>query len=183
MKNTSIIFFVLVFSLLFGVDQQKSHAQSSELEIGFVNQQTILNKMPDMKAVQQRLQNYVERKQEEISEREQDFQRQVQEYQQKESVISESAKTREEERLGELRAELQQMSYDLQEEYQERQQELIEPLFEKIQAAINEVAAERGLTFVLNTNTINGDVIVLYASPEAQSNYDITNDVVDRVEM
>lgn len=170
--------------LMLGIGQPQSQAQSADdLQIGFVNPQNILQRMPEMQAVRQRLQNFAERKQNELAEKEQEFQSQVQEYQQKESVISDAAKEREEERLGELRAELQQMSAEMQQEYQERQMELVSPLFEDIENAISEVAAERGLTFVLNTTTSNGDVIVLYASDEMQRNNDITNAVLERLEL
>jgi outer membrane protein len=152
--------------------------QQQDLEIGYVDPQAILNKMPEMKAVQQRLQNFIDRKREELATKQQDFQQQVSEYQQKESVISDAAKQKEEERLGQMNAELQQMQGQIQQEVQQKQQELVGPLLDQIDTAISTVAQDMGLTYVINRTTSQGDVIVLYASEEAQNRYDITNQVM-----
>jgi len=157
--------------------------QKQDLEVGYVDPQAILNKMPEMKAVQQRLQNFIEKKRKELASKQQDFQQQVSEYQQKESVISESAKKKEEERLGKLNSELQQMQGQIQQEVQQKQQELVGPLLDQIDAAISTVAQDMGLTYVINRTTSQGDVIVLYASEEAQNKYDITDQVMEELDI
>lgn len=160
-----------------------AQAQSQQLEIGYVDPQAILSKMPEMKAVQQRLQNFVERKRGEFTEKQQDFQQQVTEYQQKADVINEDARQREEERLGKLNAELQQYQSQIQQEIQEKQQELVSPLLDQIDEAVGAVAEEMGLTYVINTSTSQGDMIILYASDEAQEKYDITNQVLSELDI
>jgi outer membrane protein len=160
-----------------------STAQSQEMEIGYVDPQAILNKMPQMKGVQQRLQNFVERKREEFTTKQQDFQQQVSEYQQKADVINESARQREEERLGKLNAELQQYQTQIQQEIQEKQQELVSPLLEEIDNAVATVAEDMGLTYVINTTTSQGDMIILYASDEAQKKYNITDQVMEQLDI
>lgn len=154
-----------------------------QLKIGFVNPQAILNKMPEMKAVQQRLQNFVEKKQNEFSTKQSEFQQQVSEYQQKQSVISDSAKRKEEERLGKLNAELQQYQSQIQQEIQQKQQELVNPLLNQIDQAVGTVAERMDLSYVINTTTSQGDSIVLYASPEAQEKYNITQQVMEELNM
>lgn len=172
---------VTLLSLLFigfsGLSTSQAQ-QSQSLEIGYVDPQSILSKMPEMKAVQQRLQNFIDRKREEFTQKQQDFQQQVSEYQQKESVISESAKQEEEERLGKLNAELQEFQAQIQQEIQQRQQELVSPLLAEIDSAVSSVAQERGLTYVINTTTSQGDAIILYTSDEAQQKYNITDQVM-----
>lgn len=157
--------------------QQTAQAQNN-LTIGYVDPQAILNKMPEMKAVQQRLQNFADRKRQELQDKQANFQQELSAYQQKSTVISEQAKKKEEERLGKLQTELQQFQTQLQQEIQQKQQELVGPLLQQIEEAINAVAEERGLTYVLNTTTSQGDVIVLYASPQAREQYDITDAVM-----
>lgn len=152
--------------------------QSQDLEIGYVDPQSILNKMPEMKAVQQKMQNFIDRKREEFAQKQQEFQQQVSEYQQKESVISESAKKKEEERLGKLNAELQEFQAQIQQEIQQRQQELVSPLLSEIDSAVSTVAQDMGLTYVLNQTTSQGDAIILYTSNEAEQKYNITDQVM-----
>lgn len=177
-----IVLLPVLITLIAGFGMTDATAQvQEELKIGYVDPQAILSKMPEMKAVQQRLQNFAQRKQQELANKEQTFQQQVTEYQQKSAVISEDAKTKEEERLGQLNAELQQFQQQIQQEYQQKQQELVGPLLQQIESAINTVASDMNLTYVLNTTTSNGDVIVLYASPDAREKYDITDQVMQQL--
>jgi outer membrane protein len=175
---------VSLLCLLFvGIAGTSSAQVQQDLKIGYVNPQSILSKMPEMKAIQQRLQNFMEEKKQELATKREDYQSQVSEYQQKESVISESAKKKEEERLGKLGSELQQYQSQLQQEVQQKQQELVGPLLDQINNAIGVVANDMGLTYVMNTTTSQGDVIILYASDEAQQKYDITDQVMTELDI
>lgn len=167
--------------LLFGMVNLQSAKAQNDLTIGYVDPQAILSKMPEMKAVQQRLQNFADRKRQEFQDKQTNFQQQLNAYEQKSTVISEEAKKKEEERLGKLQSELQQFQTQLQQEIQQKQQELVGPLLQQIEEAINAVAEERGLTYVLNTTTSQGDVIILYASPSAREQYDITDPVMQQL--
>lgn len=166
------ISFILAFSL------QTSDVSAQDMKIGFVEPRAILDRMPEMRAVEQRLQNFVERKRTELTEHERNYQVEVENYQQKIGVISDSARQQEEERLGQMQFELQQAQNQARQEIQERQAELMAPLLEQIQNAINEVAQQKGIDYVLNTTTSTNDVIILYVKEELRSEYDITEDVM-----
>lgn len=155
------------------------HAQ--EAKIGYVDPQAILTKMPEMKAVQQRMQNFISDKQAEIQTMRQEFQTAIQQYQQQMAVLSEEAKKKKEEQLGERQAKIRQAQRKAQQEIRQKQQELVQPLLQSINNAIKEVANEKGLDYVLNTTTSNGDVIILYASETAKNKYNITDEVMDKL--
>lgn len=182
LKRIFSISLLCLFVISF-VGISSASAQQKSLEIGYVNPQAILNKMPEMKAVQQRLQNFIDKKRQEFAAKQKEFQQQVSEYQQKQSVISDSAKRKEEERLGKLNAELQQFQSQIQQEIQQKQQELVSPLLDQIDTAVGSVAEQMGLTYVINSSTSQGDSIVLYASPEAQKKYNITDKVMEELDM
>lgn len=177
-RITLISTLFLFITALCGFNSVAAQGGSQQLSIGYVDPQSILNKMPEMKAIQQRLQNFYERKQQELGEKEQEYNQQVQDYRDKAAVINEEAKKKEEERLGKLYANLQQFQSQIQQEIQQKQQELLAPLFQQINQAISNVAQERNLTYVINTTTSQGDMIILYASPEAQQRYNITDAVM-----
>ncbi|MFV1883684.1 MAG: OmpH family outer membrane protein [Balneola sp.] len=158
-------------------------AQSEELKIGYVSPQAILQNMPEMKAVQQRLQNFTARKQQELTQKEQAFQSEVAAYQQKVGVISAEAQAQEEQRLGQLQNELLQAQQTAEQELQAKRTELLGPLLEQIGNAIDAVAQRMGLGYVLNTTTSTGDLVILYASEDFQSKYDITQAVMDELGM
>lgn len=180
MKKLNILSLVTLFilSAMMAVPTANAQVASGDMEIGFVDPRAILDRMPEMRAVQQRLQNFAERKQSELAQKEQELQTEIELYQQKVGVISEQARQSEEERLTQLDQEYRQLTSQAQQELQQRRAELMAPLLQQMQESINSVAAERGLDYVLNTTTSTGDVIILYVSPEVQSNYDITDAVM-----
>lgn len=178
LKRTLSVTLLSLFVVGFTGLSMAQAQQSQDLEVGYIDPQSILSKMPEMKAVQQKMQNFMDRKREEFAQKQQEFQQQVSEYQQKESVISESAKKEEEERLGKLNAELQEYQTQIQQEMQERQQELVDPLLDEIDSAVSTVAQEMGLTYVINTTTSQGENIILYTSDEAEEKYNITDQVM-----
>lgn len=150
-------------------------------KIGFVNPQAVLDRMPEMKAIQQRLKNFADRKALEIQQKELDLQNAVNVYEQKKDVISASAKQAEEERLQKMSNELNEADRAAQGEVQAKRNELLNPLLAQISGAINAVAKEKGLDYVLNVTTNTGDMIILYASEEYSSKYNITDAVMQNL--
>lgn len=174
---------ILALSLLFIGASTTVQAQDADLKIGYVNPQAILQNMPELKAVQQRLQNFTARKQQELTQKEQTFQAEVAAYQQKVGVISAEAQSQEEARLGQLQNELVLAQQTAEQELQDKRTELLGPLYEQIGTAIDVVANNMGLIYVLNTTTSTGDLVILYASEDYQAKYDITEKVMEQLEM
>lgn len=158
-------------------------AQAQDMKIGFVDPRAILERMPEMRAVQQRLQNFAERKQNELSQKERELQSEIELYQQKVGVISEQARQTEEERLTQLDQEFRELRNEAEQELQQQRQTLMAPLLQQIQESINNVASQQGLDYVLNTTTSSGDVIILYVSPEVQAEYDVTDAVMEDLDI
>ena len=171
------------FILTAGLFLAPAEAQAQDMKVGFVEPRIILDRMPEMRAVQQRLQNFADRKRTELIEAETSFQQQLQSYQERSSVMSESARATEEERLGQVSAELQQLQATAEQELAQRRAELMSPILQQIQDAIDAVAAEKGLDIVLNTTTSTGDVIILYVSDDVREQNDITEAVMARLEI
>lgn len=157
--------------------------QAQDMKIGFVEPRAVLERMPEMRAVQQRLQNFAERKQNELVQKERELETERELLQQKVGVISDQARQSEDERLNALETEFMQMQQEAQREMQEQRAKLMSPLLEQIQQAINQVASSKGLDYVLNTTTSTGDVIILYASPEMRDEYDITDEVMTELDI
>jgi|AACY02.16.fsa_nt_gi Outer membrane protein len=179
-KYVSTLFFGALVAL-FVANPISSTAQ--DLNVGFVEPRFILERMPEMAAVQQRLQNFVDRKSQELADQEAEFQSQIQSYQERSAVMSDQARANEEERLGALSAELQQAQAVAEQEVNQRRAELMAPLLEQVQQAIDEVAAERGFDVVLNTTTSTGDVIILYVAENLREQNDITDAVMEKLDM
>jgi len=183
MKNIKLILATVLLVVGFGVNNNAKAQVAEEVKIGYVNPQAILASMPEMKAVQQRIQNFALRKQQELVEKEQTFQAEVTTYQQKIGVISSEAQAQEEERLGQMQNDLVQAQQTAEGELEQKRQELLGPLLEQIGNAINTVAERMELTYVLNTTTSTGDLVILYASEEYSARYNITEAVMEELGM
>ncbi|MDR9415271.1 MAG: OmpH family outer membrane protein [Gracilimonas sp.] len=177
MKKLSLILisFFIAFS---AIDFAKAQ---DDTKIGYVNPQAVLAKMPEMAAIQKRLQNFAEQKQQELLTKEQEFQTAVTEYEQKAGVRTQEANQREQERLNQMQQDLMTAQQEAETALQRRRQELLSPMFNQIGSAIDAVAESMDLTYVLNTTTSSGDQIILYASQEYQEKYDITDEVMQEL--
>ena len=172
------VLFLSVFALLLTIGiatpSTTVEAQSQELKIGYVDPNFLLSRMPEMAAIGPSLQNFAQRKRREFSEKQETLQRDSESLEQRRAVISADAVAREEQRLTGLYTELQQFETTYAQELQQQQADQMGPLLEKVQNAINDVATEMGLTYVLNTMTNNGDFIILYVSPTMQQQNNIS---------
>ncbi|WP_340104797.1 OmpH family outer membrane protein [Rhodohalobacter sp. 8-1] len=178
MKTAKIFLLTTLVAITGFMFAPAAQAQTEDMKIGFVDPRAVLERMPEMRAVQQRLQNFAERKQQELSQKETELQTEIELYQQKVGVISESARQSEEERLSQLDTEFRQLQSEVEREFQQQRAQLMSPLLNQIQQSINTVAETKSLDYVLNTTTSNGDVIILYVSEEIQNEFDITDAVM-----
>lgn len=119
-RNPIQSLFLFAFALTIGLITAPSEVAAQDMKVGFVEPRIILERMPEMRAVQQRLQNFADRKRTELIEAENSFQQQFQSYQERSSVMSESARATEEERLGQVSAELQQLQATAEQELAQR---------------------------------------------------------------
>lgn len=158
-------------------------ASAQTLKIGYIDPQEVLVKMPEYAAVERRLQNFADRKRDEFGRLQADFEKRAADYEQKMAVLSTDARTKEEQALDEMRNKLMEFQNQYQEDLMTEQQTQLTPLFDKIEQGIAAVANEMGLTFVLNPRTSNGDVILLYISDEAKQTLNITQRVIDHLEL
>jgi len=179
MKNLSFLTIIVFTGLLTLFAAPTADAQ--DMKVGFVEPRAVLDRMPEMRAVAQRLQNFAERKERELTTKQQELQMEFENFQQRAGVISDEARATEEQRLTALDQEFRQMQTDAERELQEQRQSLMSPLLQQIQESINTVADRMGLDYVLNTTTSAGDVIILYVSPEVQAEYDITDAVMEEL--
>jgi outer membrane protein len=157
------------------------HSNAQQVRIGVVDATQVLAEMPELTTISDQLEGFTTRKRREFAQLETEFVQAREEFEQKVAVISESARQAEQERLAEMAARLQQFQQEYQQELLERQEALIEPLRTRILNAINEVAEDLGLAYVLNRMVNNGDMVVLYMSEEMSNRYDITNRVREKL--
>jgi outer membrane protein len=166
-KSISILFFGLLVGL------SSTWAQS---KIGYVEYEKILSLMPQIDTVKAKL----EKKQAEyqanidaMKKEMQDIEVSIQSNPNMDPVIKE-AKYRKYESLGQ---EMQNFAMQAEQQIQSKELELMKPVYNKLDAAIKEVAIAKSLDFVLTDGNAGGYVVVYYKNESDN----ITKAVMDKL--
>ncbi len=147
-------------------------AQQQALKIGYVNSEEIIKGLPEAKESQAKLEAILKGWQEEIEKRGQALQAKYEEYQKQANMLNESTKQAKQKELVEDEQKLNQYRQEKQQELAVQREKIMKPIQEKVFKAIEKVAKEQKLSFVLDRAT---EVPVLYADPQ----FDYTYKVLD----
>lgn len=146
--------------------------------IGFTDYELIIVQMPQYREVQTQLQAQAQKDQQELATMEQTIQEKFADYQSQSGVLSAEARQTREEEIVQLQTDLQQEQQTRLQALDRKQNELLQPLFNELQGAIDEVAEARGLSLVLSTR-VSTEPVILYADEERT--VDITTEVMSKL--
>lgn len=156
--------FVVLAMFLFGMN---STIAQSNLKIGYTNVDYILSLLPEAKEIEAELGAYQKQLESQLQSKMQEFQTKLNNYQQQASagqMLPEVQRDKESE-LNTLRSSIEKFQRDADASLQKKQVDLLQPAYEKIQNAINEVAEENGYSHVLSSDA-GAYAILLYAKEE-----------------
>lgn len=146
-SRTTILktFSLAALLLFFGV----AGAQAQALKIGYSAGEEFLQFMPQAQQVQQQLQQEGQATQERLQTQLTTFQEEVDRYQKQQALLSEETRQQREQKLAQMQRDLQQADVAAQQQIAQREQELLQPLLQRIEVAIADVAKEKGLDLVM----------------------------------
>lgn len=148
MKKTILVALILGLFTSVGVKAQ------GNVKIGYTNADYILSMMPEAKQVDQQLSEYQKQFTNQIQAKYQEFQSKLADYQQNSSTMVAEVRKDKEAELQNLQQSIQKFQKDAETAIQKKQQELYNPLYEKIQNAINEVAKENNYTHIFRAEAM-----------------------------
>jgi outer membrane protein len=147
----------------------------AQQKIGYVNSEKVLAELPEAKTAQASLETVVKGWQEELDKMSKALQGKYDDYQKQQSMMNDATKqTKQKELVDEEQKinQYKQEKFGQQGELAVQREKVMKPIQEKVFKAIEKVAKEQKLSFVLDKAT---DVPVLYADPA----YDYTFKVID----
>lgn len=153
---------------------QKASAQQ---KIGYVNSEKVLAELPEAKTAQAQLEGIVKAWQDEVEKMSKSLQAKYEDYQKQQSMMNDQTKQAKQKELVDEEQKINQYKQDkfgTQGELAVQREKMMKPIQEKVFKAIEKVAKEQKLSFVLDKAT---DVPVLYADPQ----YDYTFKVIDSI--
>ncbi len=134
---------------------------ASAQKFGHVNTQELFSQMPELKAVQARMDSIQSDYENQFVVMREEFNKKVADYQQAEPTLTESMKQFRQQELTELQQRIEVFAQTVQQDLQKKQQELVAPIQERMVKTIKAVGEEQGMTYVFDT------VALIYISPDA----------------
>ena len=156
-----------IFILAFLAAAVSAEAQDTGLKIGYTNAEYILSNMPEAKQIEAELKDYEKQLSTQLQSKSTDFDTKVQEYQRSAENMIPEVRADKERELQSLQQSIQKFQQDAQTSLQRKQGELLQPAFDKIQTAIDEVAKANDYTHIFNSGQPEvGLNILLYGRDE-----------------
>ena len=134
------------------------------IKFGHINSSRLLSIMPEREAAQRQLQREAQSLGEELEKLQVEYNNKLQNYIEAQDTLSNVVRQLRERELRELQTRIQEFQAGAQEDLQMREMELIQPIFEKIERAISEVARERGYIYVFDIDANS----ILYFSDDSE---------------
>jgi len=144
MKNYLRLSIVVVF-LLIGTT---SFAQN--LKFGHINSQELLSLMPERDSAQVVLENYAQQLEDQLETMQVEYNNKVQQYLANQENYTDLIKQTKEQELTDLQERITGFQNTAQQTIQQKEAQLIQPIIDKAEKAIKEVAEEQGFTYIFD---------------------------------
>ncbi len=141
---------LLIFAI-FTAFSVSSQAQTNA-KFGYINSAKLLEKLPERKKLEQELDTYRKKLEDEIQAMVVEYTNKVQEYQNNESTMSDLIKQSKESEIREMEKRIQSFRQTADVDFQNKQTELFNPLLEKAQKAIEKVGEDNGYTYIFDVS-------------------------------
>lgn len=151
----------------------------SQLKIGYVDSESIMENLPDAQDARKRLDDLIQQWQQELNDLQSQWKNKYDDYEKRKLIMTDQTRADLEAELVKLEqqiADYREKKFGTNGELFQKQDELMKPVQNKVFNAIQEVAQEQDLDFVLDKS---GDVMLLYAKDQ----YDITQAVLDKLKL
>ncbi|MFH1568556.1 MAG: OmpH family outer membrane protein [Gemmatimonadota bacterium] len=151
----------------------------AELKIGYIDSEVLRERLPEFKTVQRTLERLEQQYMQEANERQSRLVKLQEDFRRQELLMSEAKKTEMQAQFEESVQQLQQFTQEKlgpQGELFRKNVELSSPIFEKVNAALAELAKEEGYDFILD---VAGNGVVVYADPER---YNVTEKLIAKLD-
>ena len=165
------IFSALLWIFLLTIDAQ------AQIKIGYMNPSVVLSQLDEVAFVEQQIEQLVQQRDTELMSKANQLQQDFVAYEEARSMLNEEARIIREEDLLARDQQLQEERENYLNEITQKRALLLQPIIEKMDQVMAEVAQEKGLDLILNEATSLGDAIVFFSAEELN----ITQEVLSRM--
>lgn len=134
----------LILSSSFSFAQQK---------IGYINSEELILSMPEAKKADGEISAYAKTFQDQLTAMQKELETKYKTYQTAGKTMSEAMKDVKEKEMSDLQARIQSTQQSAEEKIAAKRQDALKPITEKADKAIQDVAKEKGYTYILDSST------------------------------
>ncbi|GAL87598.1 ompH family outer membrane protein [Sporocytophaga myxococcoides] len=144
--------------------------------MGYTNLDYILGLLPEAKKIESELKDYEKQLQAQLQSKYTEYEKKLQDYQKgvQANLFTDLIKEDKEKELMNMQNSIKQFEENAQNSLQKKQVSLLEPVLEKIQKAIDQVAEENNYSYIFSTHAdYGGSAIILYAKSKEDNISDL----------
>ncbi|GAB6394907.1 MAG: OmpH family outer membrane protein [Bacteroidales bacterium] len=123
---------------------------AQELKIAYVNVQEIFMAMPEIPEIEKKIADLNERYQKELKTMQDEYTKKYSDFAAQQDSLTENIKLRRMQDIEDIRTRINNFIPIAEQDVQKQQQDLLQPVQDRIRAAIKEVGDEKGYTYVLS---------------------------------
>ena len=129
-------------------------AFAQEVKIAFVNAEQVFMIMPEIKVIEKKMADLNSKYDTEFKQMEAEFQKKYTDFTSKQDSLTENIKLRRMDELKNMQDRMQNFMEVAKQDVGKQQQELLQPVQQKLQAAIKAVGDEKGYTYIINPQVL-----------------------------
>ena len=126
-------------------------------KFGHINSQELLSLMPERDSAQAKIQQYAKDLEGELEIMNVEYRNKLNDYLEKQDILTPLVKQTKEQELSEFQGRIQEFTNNAQQELQQQEAQLIQPIIQKAEKAIKDIAKENGFTYIFDLS--RGSVI------------------------
>ena len=142
-----------------------------------IDSKYILEKLPEYKEAQQKLDQFSKMWQQEIDKKSADLDRMYKDYDAEQVMLSDDLKKKREDQLfmkEKTLRDLQRQRFGFEGDLFKRRQELVKPVQDKVYNAVQKLAVQRGYDFILDKSE---GITVIFADPKLEKSDDVLKEL------
>jgi outer membrane protein len=172
MKKQLLIAFVFCLTFVANI----AFAQHTAVKIGYTNADEILSALPEAKTINAELTSYKTQLENQLKGMEAELKKKYEDYVAKGASLAPTVREAKEKELQTLQQNMKDFEEKAQGDLQKKQQTLLQPVYDKIQKAIEELAKAEHFTHIFSSD-VSGYPILLYGVEE----YNITSKIITKL--
>lgn len=152
MKNFKTLLLITVFTLGFG-------SIASAQKVAYINAEQLIANMPQTKTLQTDMEKLQKTYKDEITGMAEKLEAKIKKYSAEQATQTQTVNEQRAQEVQQERVRIQQAEQAAYQDMQKRQAERLNPILELAQKTIKEVAAEKGVTYVLDASAGKGLIV------------------------